>query len=132
MTCPEAKTIPEILPVLPLIDTALFPKMVVPILAMQKESVQLVDEAMSKDRIIGLIIARETKIKPAYTPDDLHSVGISALILKMAKSEDNTTQLLVQGLSRFRVKDFIKTKPIFRSGWSILRIKKKKTRKLMR
>ncbi len=106
-----AKTIPEILPVLPLIDTALFPKMVVPILAMQKESEQLVDEAMSKDRIIGLIIAREMKIKPAYTPDDLHSVGISALILKMAKSEDNTTQLLVQGLSRFRVKDFIKTKP---------------------
>ncbi len=105
------KTIPEILPVLPLIDTALFPKMVMPVMAMQKESVQLVDEAMSKDRIIGLIIAREMKIKPDYTPDDLHSVGISALILKMAKSEDNTTQLLVQGLSRFRVKDFIKTKP---------------------
>jgi ATP-dependent Lon protease len=105
------KTIPEILPVLPLIDTALFPKMVMPVMAMQKESVQLVDEAMSKDRIIGLIIAREMKIKPSYTPDDLHSVGISALILKMAKAEDNTTQLLVQGLSRFRVKDFIKTKP---------------------
>ncbi len=105
------KTIPEVLPVLPLIDTALFPKMVMPIMAMQKESVQLVDEAMSKDRIIGLIIAKEMKTKPGYTPDDLHSVGISALILKMAKSEDNTTQLLVQGLSRFRVKDFIKTKP---------------------
>ncbi|MEA3415116.1 MAG: endopeptidase La [Thermodesulfobacteriota bacterium] len=107
----KTKTIPEILPVLPLTDTALFPKMVMPVMAMQKESVQLVDEAMSKDRIIGLIIAREMKTKTGYTPDDLHSVGISALILKMAKSEDNTTQLLVQGLSRFRVKDFIKTKP---------------------
>jgi ATP-dependent Lon protease len=73
--------------------------------------VQLVDEAMSKDRIIGLIIAKEMKIKPSYTPDDLYLIGISDFILKMAKTEDNTTQLLVQGLSRFRVKDFIKTKP---------------------
>ncbi|MDO9565937.1 MAG: endopeptidase La [Candidatus Desulfaltia sp.] len=108
---PKSNTVPEVLPVLPLIDTALFPKMVVPVIAMQKESVQLVDEAMSKDRIIGLIIAKEMKIKPSYTPDDLYLIGISAFILKMAKTEDNTTQLLVQGLSRFRVKDFIKTKP---------------------
>ena len=125
-----AKTIPEVLPVLPLIDTALFPKMVVPILAMQKESVQLVDEAMSKDRIIGLIIAREMKIKPSYTPDDLHSVGISALILKMAKSEDNTTQLLVQGLSRFRVKDFIKTKPYLQVRVEYIKDKEEKDKEI--
>ena len=125
-----AKTIPEILPVLPLIDTALFPKMVMPIMAMQKESVQLVDEAMSKDRIIGLIIAREMKTKPSYTPDDLHSVGISALILKMAKSEDNTTQLLVQGLSRFRVKDFIKTKPYLQVRVEYIKDKEEKDKEI--
>ncbi|HUV50935.1 MAG TPA: endopeptidase La [Anaerolineae bacterium] len=121
-----AKTVPEVLPVLPLIDTALFPKMVVPVIAMQKESVQLVDEAMSKDRIIGLIIAKEMKIKSSYTPDDLYSVGISAFILKMAKSEDNTTQLLVQGLSRFRVKDFIKTKPYLQARVEYIKDKEEK------
>jgi len=125
-----AKTIPEVLPVLPLIDTALFPKMVVPIIAMQKESVQLVDEAMSKDRIIGLIIARETKIKPSYTPDELYSVGISALILKMAKSEDNTTQLLVQGLSRFSVKDFIKAKPYLQARVEYIKDKEEKDKEI--
>ncbi|MBC8199688.1 MAG: endopeptidase La [Desulfobacteraceae bacterium] len=124
------KTIPEILPVLPLIDTVLFPKMVVPIIAMQKESVQLVDEAMSKDRIIGLIIAREMKIKPSYTPDDLYSVGISAFILKMAKSEDNTTQLLVQGLSRFRVKDFIKAKPYLQARVEYIKDKEEKDKEI--
>lgn len=125
-----AKTIPEVLPVLPLIDTALFPKMVVPIIAMQKESVQLVDEAMSEDRIIGLIIARETKIKPKFTPDDLYSVGISALILKMAKSEDNTTQLLVQGLSRFSVKDFIKAKPYLQARVEYIKDKEEKDKEI--
>ncbi|MFV9644914.1 MAG: endopeptidase La [Desulfobacterales bacterium] len=124
------KTIPEILSVLPLIDTALFPKMVVPIIAMQKESVQLVDEAMSKDRIIGLIIAKEKKMKPGYTPKDLYSVGISALILKMAKSEDNTTQLLVQGLSRFRVKDCIKTKPYLQVRVEYIKEKEEKDKEI--
>ncbi len=127
---PGAKTVPEVLPVLPLIDTALFPKMVVPIIAMQKESVQLVDEAMSKDRIIGLIIAKEMKIKPSYTPDDLYLIGISAFILKMAKSEDNTTQLLVQGLSRFRVKDFIKTKPYLQARVEYIKDKEEKDKEI--
>lgn len=123
---PKSNTVPEVLPVLPLIDTALFPKMVVPIIAMQKESVQLVDEAMSKDRIIGLIIAKEMKIKPSYMPDDLYLIGISAFILKMAKTEDNTTQLLVQGLSRFRVKDFIKTKPYLQARVEYIKDKEEK------
>lgn len=125
-----SKTIPEVLSVLPLIDTALFPKMVVPIIAMQKESVQLVDEAMSKDRIIGLIVAKEMKIKTAYTPDDLYLVGMSALILKMAKSEDNTTQLLVQGLSRFRVKGFIKTKPYLQARVEYIKDKEEKDKEI--
>lgn len=124
------KTTPEILPVLPLIDTALFPKMVTPIIVMQKESVQLVDEAMSKDRIIGLIIAKEMKIKPSYTPDELYSVGISAFILKMAKSEDNTTQLLVQGLRRFRVKDFIKAKPYLQVRVEYIKDKEEKNKEI--
>jgi len=127
---PKSNTIPEVLPVLPLIDTALFPKMVVPIIAMQKESVQLVDEAMSKDRIIGLIIAKEMKIKLSYTPDDLYLIGISAFILKMAKTEDNTTQLLVQGLSRFRVKDFIKAKPYLQARVEYIKDKEEKDKEI--
>jgi len=111
---PGAKSIPKVLPVLPLNDIVLFPKMVLPIVAVQKESIGLIDEAMSKDRIIGLLVAKDikdTQIKPFYTSDDLYSVGISALILKMAKSEDNKAQLLVQGLSRFKVREVIKEKP---------------------
>jgi len=105
----EVKTdkLPEILPILPMIDAVLFPKMVLPLLVIQERSVQLVDEAMSQNRIIGLIVAKE----PTYTKKDLHEVGTSALILKMAKTEDNKLQLLTQGMERFRVKDFIKGKP---------------------
>ena len=106
-----SRELPEILSILPLFDATLFPKMVVPIVIMQRESIQLVDEAMSKDRTIGLILSKNSEVKSKYTPDDLYKFGTTALILKMAKSEDNRAQLLVQGLGRFKVKNFIKGKP---------------------
>ena len=107
--------IPETLPILPLFDATLFPKMVLPLVVMQGESVQLVDEAMSRDRIVGLLVAKKNAENPIQPQDNLAAVGASALILKMAKTEDNKTQLLVQGLSRFEVKRFIKGKPYLRA-----------------
>jgi len=110
-----SRELPEILSILPLFDATLFPKMVVPVVIMQRESIQLVDEAMSKDRTIGLILSKNSEVKSKYTPDDLYKFGTTALILKMAKIEDNRAQLLVQGLGRFKVKDFIKGKPYLRA-----------------
>jgi len=106
-----SRELPEILSILPLFDAVLFPKMVVPVVIMQRDSIQLVDEAMSKDRTIGLILSRNSEAKSKYTPDDLYKFGTTALILKMANIEDNKAQLLIQGLGRFKVKNFIKRKP---------------------
>jgi ATP-dependent Lon protease len=78
---------------------------------LQGESVQLVDEAMAKDRIIGLMVSKKPEDKDTPDREDLANVGTTALILKMAKTQDNRTQLLVQGLSRFKVKNFVDGKP---------------------
>ncbi|MFO7962908.1 MAG: endopeptidase La [Desulfobacterales bacterium] len=104
---PVAEKLPESLSILPLFDAALFPKMVLPLMVMQADSVSLVDEAMSRDRIIGLIVSKSTEHKDIPPVDKLHRVGTAALILKMAKTEDNKAQLLIQGLSRFRVVGFV-------------------------
>lgn len=103
--------LPELLPVLPLFDTALFPKMVLPLVVMQGASVKLVDEAMAKDRIVGLLASKKPSQEAEKPETDLHAVGTTALILRMAKTDDNNAQLLVQGLGRFRVIEFIKDKP---------------------
>jgi len=103
--------VPETLSILPLFDATLFPKMVLPLVVMQDESVQLIDEAMAKDRIIGLLVSKRPEKVSTQSKEDLASVGTSALILKMAKSADNKTQLLVQGIGRFRVKQFVGGKP---------------------
>ncbi len=110
----EVKTdrIPDVLPILPLFDAALFPKMVLPLIVMKAESIQLIDEAMSKNRIIGLLVSKKTEDLDNLSPkQDLHQIGTSAMILKMAKTDDNRAQLLVQGLGRFRVIEFMPGKP---------------------
>ena len=107
---------PTRLSILPLFDTVLFPKMVLPLVVMQHRSIQLIDEAMNDDRIIGLITS-----KKSYDPNDdqnadhlkeeLYSTGTNALILKMAKDEAGRVQLLVQGLNRFVIKKYTAEKP---------------------
>jgi ATP-dependent Lon protease len=103
--------LPAVLPILPLFDAALFPKMVLPLVVMEKDSIKLVDEAMAKDRIIGLVVSKKQENVRTNPEGDLARVGCSALILKMAKSEDDKAQMLVQGLSRFKIKSFSESKP---------------------
>jgi ATP-dependent Lon protease len=111
----DTEKIPELLPILPLFDAALFPKMVLPLVVMQGDSVRLVDEAMAKNRIIGLVVSKKLEDGNKPEHEDLARVGTSALILKMAKTQDNRTQLLVQGLHRFRIKSWENRRPYLRA-----------------
>ena len=77
--------IPNTLSILPLFDTVLFPKMVLPIMVAQGESILLMDEAMAKDRIIGMLVSKNPTPDSPVTSKDLYAVGTSAMILKMAK-----------------------------------------------
>jgi ATP-dependent Lon protease len=122
----ESGKLPDVLPILPLFDAALFPKMVLPLVVMQGESVKLVDESMAKDRIIGLVVSKKSGNSDAPDKEDLAAVGTSALILKMAKTENNRTQLLVQGLSRFRIDAFVDDKDYLRARVSAIRDLEKK------
>jgi ATP-dependent Lon protease len=120
----------ETLSILPLFDATLFPKMVLPLVVMQGESIQLIDEAMSKNRIIGLLVSKEKEMKAGYIREDLYDMGTSALILKMAKTEDNKAQLLVQGLSRFRIKDILEEQPFLKAHVELIKEKEEKDKEI--
>jgi ATP-dependent Lon protease len=107
--------LPDILPILPLYDVVLFPKMVLPLIVLQKESIQLIDEAMSSNRIIGTVASRANDPKSEYQPEDLYQIGASAVILKMAKVEEDKAQLLLQGLGRFKITDYTQKQPYFKA-----------------
>lgn len=103
--------IPEVIPILPMHNVLVFPKTMIPLEVTGSASI-LVDEAMTKDRLIGLIMTKTEPEKPhVYTKEDLHSVGTCAVIMKMAKTMDNHTQMLLQGVSRFAIEEIMEGKP---------------------
>ncbi|UCD87156.1 MAG: endopeptidase La [Desulfobacterales bacterium] len=116
----ETRKMPEALPILPVMDAAVFPKMVLPLVVQEKASQLLVDEAMAKDRLIGLIVSKKTNLKESYEPSDLYSVGTAALILKMSKPDENATQLLVQGIGRLRILEYLQDKPYLRARIALI------------
>ncbi len=111
---PENKNtfnIPEVIPILPLHGVLVFPKTMIPLEVSGIASI-LVDEAMTRDRLVGLIMTKnEPEIPNHYKKEDLHEVGTCAVILKMAKTADNRTQLLLQGISRFSIEGLVEGKP---------------------
>mgnify|MGYP000856278956 FL=1 len=103
--------IPEVIPILPLQNVLVFPKTMIPLEVSGVASV-LVDEAMTRDRLVGLIMSKSEPETPnTYKKEDLHAVGTCAVILKMAKTAENHTQLLLQGVSRFSVEELVEGKP---------------------
>ncbi len=108
----KAVKIPEILPIIPLLNTVVFPKMIFPLEVTEENSIQLVDEVMAGDRLIGLLYSKkDPQAVEAACPAEPADIGTCVAILKMARGEDNHTQLLIQGLSRFRVVEFVEGKP---------------------
>lgn len=102
--------IPDALPVLPLVNTVVVPMAVAPILVGQERSVKLVDEVMRSNRLVALVTQRQPEARPAG-PDDLYRIGTVAIIHRLLRLPDGTLQLVVQGLERIRILDFLQTEP---------------------
>jgi ATP-dependent Lon protease len=84
--------------------------MVLPLVLIQSEAVELIDEAMAGNRMLGLLLSRRSDIDSRHTSDDLYRIGTIAIILKMSKMEESKAQLLIQGLERFRIVKFLRNK----------------------
>lgn len=116
----QVLTIPEEIPLLPVVDLALFPKMVMPLMVWEKSWVQLIDEALVKDHLIGLVMIRD-KGHDLLSADDLYTYGTVGSILKMAKVPEGGIRLMVQGLSRFKITEVTATSPYFKAQIEILK-----------
>jgi ATP-dependent Lon protease len=110
----EQPKIPSQLGIIPLRDTVIFPYMIAPLVIGRTRSLRLVDEASNADRIVGLA----TQTKPdteSPSPSELHTIGTAATILKMLKFPDGSTRILVQGVSRIKIKDYAQEEPYLRA-----------------
>jgi ATP-dependent Lon protease len=102
--------IPDALPVLPLRDAVVFPLTAVPLAVGQPRSVRLVDDVMRGNRLLALVAQRDAKAEPA-TPEDLHRLGTVGMIHQFARTPDGSVRMMVQGIERIRLLDWIGTEP---------------------
>jgi ATP-dependent Lon protease len=116
----QVLTIPEEIPLLPVMDVVLFPKMVLPLMVWEKNWVKLVDEALMKDHLIGLVMIRGKGSDP-LTPEDLYTYGTVGSILKMAKVQEGGIRMMVQGISRFKIEEITGTAPYFKARIQVLK-----------
>ena len=110
-------SIPDELPVLPLRDTVLFPNSFMPLAVAREASIQLIEQALADDQLVGVFTQREASIEqPAQ--EDLYSVGTITHIHKMFKLPDGSLRLIVQGLARVSLQSFVETTPFIRAAVS--------------
>lgn len=108
----ESSKVPELLPLLPLRNTVLFPGVVIPITVGREKSIRLIKEAYRKDRIIGTV----AQVDPD-TDDpgikDLFRVGTVAQIIRILEMPDDTTSVIIQGKKRFHIESVVSEEPYF-------------------
>ncbi|MFH1551138.1 MAG: endopeptidase La, partial [Planctomycetota bacterium] len=104
--------IPVSLPILPVHAMTLYPEMIAPVLVGRDESRKLVDDALLKDKLIGVVGLKNNKDAEPQERD-LYSFGTAAKIVRMMKFPDGNYRLFIQGVRRFKITRMEQTKPYF-------------------
>jgi ATP-dependent Lon protease len=112
---PEKKfVVPEILPILPVRDTVLFPGAVLPLTVGRESSLALVNALMGDEKLLGVIAQLDPRIEdPAAA--DLHKVGTLAKVHKTVKMPNGNVVIFLEGLQRIQVLDLISLRPYLRA-----------------
>jgi ATP-dependent Lon protease len=105
---------PDILPILPLRGVVVYPQTAVPLTVGQPRSIRLVDEVVSGDKLVGLVAAVNPELE-SPGPADLYKVGTIATVHRLLRAPDGTIRLLVQGIDRFRLGEFVSEEPYLRA-----------------
>ena len=108
----EELNIPDVLPLLPVRDVVVYPYMILPLFVGREISISAVDYALSKDRMIFLATQRDVGDEdPA--PEAIYEVGTVAMIMRMLKLPDGRVKILVQGLTKARITEYLAEKPFY-------------------
>ena len=101
---------PEVLPVLALKNTVLFPGVVIPITVGRDKSNRAIQKSYDKHRIVAVLAQRDPKVEDPRV-EDLYEVGTLARIIKLIKMPDGTTTAILQGRKRFRLQKMVAETP---------------------
>ena len=106
--------VPEVLPILPLRNTVLFPGVVLPITVGRERSLKLIRDVNSGAKLLGTVAQKDHSIdRPEIK--DLYQVGTVAEILKILEMPDGSTSVIIQGKRRYKISEFVAEEPYFKA-----------------
>lgn len=104
--------VPEMLPILPLRNTVLFPGVVLPITVGREASLELIRDVQKGNKLLGTIAQKDYTIdQPGIA--DIYAVGTVAEVLKVLEMPDGSTSVIIQGKRRYRISEFVTETPYF-------------------
>ena len=106
--------VPAELPLLPLKDTVVYPLTVYPLVIGKEKSIRLINEVTVGDKILALTAQKKVDAEVAQ-PSDIYATGTMARILQMVKAPDGTLRVLVQGLERITIAEFVQSEPYIKA-----------------
>jgi ATP-dependent Lon protease len=107
--------VPDIISILPLRNTVLFPGVVIPITVGRDKSIKLIRDANKGSRLIGVVAQQDVSIEdPTFS--QLNKVGTIALIIKMLQMPDGNTTVILQGKKRFTLREEVQTEPYIKAS----------------
>ena len=110
----QNEELPELLPILPLRNTVLFPGVVIPITVSRDKSINLVKDSYKGDKTIGIVAQKSSSTEePQF--EDLYKTGTVARIIKLLKMPDGNTTIIIQGKKLFELKEMVETEPYFKA-----------------
>ena len=104
------ESLPETLPILPLRNTVLFPGVVIPITAGRDKSINLIKDANSGTKVIGVVSQKDEDTENPKV-DDINTLGTVAQILRVLKMPDGNTTVIIQGKKRFEIAEVLTETP---------------------
>ena len=110
----EQKPLPSELAILPLKGTVIYPGLALPLIIGRERSIHLIDDALAGEKIIGVVTQKDPKIQDP-TPQEMYSVGTAVSILKMVRVSERDIRVVVQGISRITIDEFIETIPYYQA-----------------
>ncbi|MCZ2127258.1 MAG: endopeptidase La [Anaerolineales bacterium] len=110
----EKKPLPDSLPILPLRGVVVYPNTAVPLTVGQARSIKLVDDVVSGEKLVGLVAALNPELETPG-PNDLYRYGTVATVHRLLRAPDGTVRLLVQGMERFQLGEFVEEEPYLKA-----------------
>src|SRR5690554_5651331 len=114
----DEKDLPDMLPILPLKDTVVFPGITLPISVGRKKSIELIKSLPKGKRYIGLVCQKDASTEDPK-PEDIYQIGVVAEVLRVVEFSEDNYSIIIQAKKRFQWNEMLQTKPYMLANYKL-------------